>query len=236
MKAILFDLDDTLWPIVPVIERAERVLHEWLVRHAPAVASNHTIDSLRARRQALMATDPVYQLDLSALRHAVLVEAFESCGEEMTKVEQAMAVFSTARNEVTPFGDVMPVLHRLQERVALGSVSNGVADLQAIGIAHFFKTSIAAYRFGRAKPDPAIFHAACDALDVTPQETVYVGDDLLLDVYGAQQAGLLAIWLNRPELSRRRQVAADVQPDATCTTLYEVEQWLHDRMTSQDVS
>lgn len=223
IKAVLFDLDDTLWPIVPVIDRAERLLHDWLTRHVPAVAAKHSIDGMRARRQALMASDPVYQLDLRQLRHAALLEAFENCGEDVTMVEQAMQVFSTARNQVTPFDDVIPVLHSLREHVVLGSISNGVADLHAIGIAHFFRTSIAAHHFGRAKPDAAIFHAACNALDVAPHEAIYVGDDLLLDVQGAQNAGLRGVWINR----QQGVLPAGVQPDAICTTFYELEQWLH---------
>jgi len=223
IKAVLFDLDDTLWPIVPVIRRAETLMYEWLRQNAPAVARRFSIDSLRARRQALMATDPVYQLDLRALRHAGLTEAFASAGEDVALVDAAMAVFSRARNEVTPFGDVLPVLGALRGRVALGSVSNGVADLEAIGIAHFFQASVAAHHFGCAKPDPAIFQAACAALRVSPAEAVYVGDDPLLDVEGAQKAGLLGVWLKR---DAARALPSQVRPDAICTTLHELDQWL----------
>lgn len=228
IRAVLFDLDDTLWPIVPVIERAENILYAWLQCEAPAVARQVTIDSMRKRRQALMATDPVYQLDLRALRHAVLAEAFTGCGEDVAKVNQAMEVFSRARNEVNPFDDVVPTLTSLQGRVALGSISNGVADLHAIGMAHFFQASVAAHRFGRAKPDAAIFHAACDALRVAPHEAVYVGDDPLLDVQGSQNAGLRAVWMKRVELEGQRDMPAHVRPDAVCATLYELEQWLNE--------
>ena len=38
IKAITLDLDDTLWPIWPTIDRAEVLLQEWLARHAPATA------------------------------------------------------------------------------------------------------------------------------------------------------------------------------------------------------
>ncbi|HJV81235.1 HAD family hydrolase [Noviherbaspirillum sp.] len=230
IKAVLFDLDDTLWPIVPVIKRAENVLYDWLTVHAPAVAQSVTIESMRERRQALMASDPVYQLDLRRLRHAVLLEAFIGAGLDPAMVDQAMDVFSRARNEVTPFEDVLPTLGSLRNRVALGSVSNGVADLQAIGIAHFFQVSVAAHRFGCAKPDAAIFHAACDALGVLPEEAAYIGDDPLLDVEGAQRAGLQGVWMNRLELKPVRVLPDHVRPDATCTSLYELDQWLNERM------
>jgi len=228
VKAVLFDLDDTLWPIEPVIERAENLLFDWLARHAPAVAERFSIESLRQRRQELMTTDPIYQLDLRVLRRAGLQEAFASAGEDPALVDHAMEVFSRARNEVTLFADVRPALTRLQGQVLLGSVSNGVADLEAIGMAHFFQASVAAHRCGCAKPDTAIFHAGCEALGVAPHETVYVGDDPLLDVDGAQKAGLRAAWLRRPELQPARTLPMHVKPDIVCSTLYELEQWLQE--------
>lgn len=228
IKAVLFDLDDTLWPIVPVIKRAENVLYDWLATHAPAVAASVTIDSMRERRQALMASDPVYQIDLRRLRRAVLLEAFERAGQDPALVDHAMDVFSRARNEVTPFDDVLPMLDSLQGRVAVGSISNGVADLQAIGLAHLFQVSVAAHHIGCAKPDATIFHAACDAIGVLPQEAVYIGDDPVLDVEGAQKAGLSGIWMNRG-LEPARHLPGHVRPDAVCTSLYELDQWLKER-------
>lgn len=226
IKAVLFDLDDTLWPIVPVIKRAENLLFEWLEQNVPDVARRISIEGMRARRQVLMDSDPVYQLDLRALRHAVLVEAFNEAGEDVRMVDDAMAVFSRARNEVTLFEDVVPVLGRMRHKLALATVSNGVSDLEAIGIAHLFEASVAAYSFGRAKPDAAIFHAACDALKIRPAEAIYVGDDPLLDVVGAQQAGLRAVWLNRIELGPARTLPEHVRPDAICNDLTELERWI----------
>ena len=222
IKAILFDLDDTLWPIVPVIIRAEQVLFDWLRTHAPSVVQQHTIESLRARRMALLAAEPRYQIDLIALRRHGLHEAFEASGADPAHVDTAMQVFNAARNAVTLYDDVIPSLWRLGGKVALGSISNGSADLEAIGLAGHFKISIAAREFGRAKPDPSIFHAACSALDVLPAQTVYVGDDPQLDVVGAQTAGLRAVWMNRFE----RTLPAPIQADAICTTLLELEHWL----------
>lgn len=228
IKAVLFDLDDTLWPIVPVIRRAEDILHAWLRQHVPEVAARFSIEALRARRQELMATDPIYQLDLRKLRQAGLMEAFHAAGADVRRVDEAMAVFSRARNEVTPFDDVLPVLQALRTRHAVGSVSNGVADLDMIGIAHLFDASVAAHHVGVAKPDAAIFHAACAAVGVRPEEALYVGDDPLLDVEGAQRAGLRAAWLARPELPFR-QLPDHVRPDVVCRTLHDLNTWLQTR-------
>lgn len=226
VKAVLFDLDDTLWPIAPVIARAEILLHEWLGEHAPQVTAQFSIEQLRARRLAVLADNPHYRINLSALRHAVLSEAFQSTGADLSLVDGAMAVFLQARHAVTLFDDVLPTLARLQGRVALGSVSNGVADLDAIGLASYFTVSIAAHSFGVGKPDATIFHAACEALGVAPAETVYIGDDPELDVAGAAKAGLQAVWLNRGAGALPKHISAH----AHCASLHELHAWLGERM------
>jgi len=223
-RALLFDLDDTLWPIAPVILQAEQTLFAWLANNAPRVAERFTIDTLRQARLELLARRPEFELDLGALRRAGLLAAFEQAGEDAAKVELAMVEFFAARNAVTPYDDVLPGLLRLKGKVLLGAVTNGNADLQTIGLAHHFKVRISAPAFGRAKPDPAIFHAACEALGVAPGEAVYVGDDLLLDVQGAQRAGLRAVWMNRN--ASRRHLELGVEPDATVANFDELLAWL----------
>ncbi|MBC7683767.1 MAG: HAD family hydrolase [Bdellovibrionales bacterium] len=223
-QAILFDLDDTLWPIAPVILQAEQTLHKWLANNAPRVADRFSIENLRQARLALLATQPEFHLDLGALRRAGLTSAFEEAGEDIDKVEQAMVHFFAARNAVIPYDDVIPALLRLKGRVLLGSISNGNADLQAIGLAHHFKVSVAASELGCAKPDAAIFHAACKELGVEPAEAVYVGDDVLLDVDGAQKAGLRAVWINRSDSSKHLEHG--VVPDAIVRNFDELLDWL----------
>jgi putative hydrolase of the HAD superfamily len=223
-KAILFDLDDTLWPIAPVILQAEQTLHAWLANNAPRVAERFTIDALRQARLELLAQRPEFQLDLGALRRAGLLDAFAQAGEDLSKVELAMIEFFAARNAVIPYDDVLPGLLRLKGRVLVGSISNGNADLQTIGLSNHFKVSVAAHQLGCAKPDAAIFHAACRELGVAPQDAVYVGDDILLDVQGAQRAGMRAVWMNRS--GSTSHLEHEVVPDAIVSSFDELLQWL----------
>ena len=223
-KAVLFDLDDTLWPIAPVILEAEQILFAWLREHAPRVAQQFSIETLRQARLELLARQPEFQLDLGALRRAGLIAAFEQAGEDAGKVELAMTEFFAARNAVIPYDDVLPGLLRLKGRVKIGSVTNGNADLQTIGLARHFDASVAAPSFGVAKPDPRIFLEACRLLGVAPQEAVYVGDDLLLDVHGAQRAGLRAVWMNR--IGKLNDMPDQVRPDLEVSSLDGLLDWL----------
>ncbi|WP_295998393.1 HAD family hydrolase [Rugamonas sp.] len=226
--AILFDLDDTLWPIAPVIARAETTLHAWLAAHAPKVAARFTIEQLRARRMALLEEQPGLIANLAALRRAGLDEAFAQAGEDAAHIAGAMEHFLAARNAVTLYEDVLPALAWLKRQpgLKLGVITNGNADLAAIGHAHHFELALAAADFGKAKPDPAIFLAACAALGVAPRDAIYVGDDLRLDVDGAQRAGLRAVWLQRHDAGTQAQLAAGVRPDAICADLGELTAWL----------
>jgi putative hydrolase of the HAD superfamily len=220
-----------LWPITPVIERAETLLFDWLSDQVPLVTERCTIATMRARRIELMAANPRFRVDLWALRHAALHEAFVACGADTTRIEEAMNVFTTARNQVTLFDDVLVCLPRLAKRITLGSLTNGAADLRQIGLNHHFAVSLAAHEIGRAKPDPAVFHAACEALALPPSQVAYVGDVLRLDVEGAQKAGLRGIWLNRHGAAKPAE-QAHIEPDASLASLHELEQWLHLRSTT----
>ncbi|MBA5689604.1 HAD family hydrolase [Rugamonas apoptosis] len=224
-QALLFDLDDTLWPIGPVIAQAELDLHAWLTEHAPRVATRFSIAELRERRLALLARRPELIVDLAHLRRVGLEEAFALAGEDGRHIDEAIRIFLATRNAVTPYDDVLPALERLRARWRLGTITNGNADLAQIGLAHHFEATLAAPQFGRAKPDPSIFLAGCAALGVAPEAAVYVGDDLKLDVIGAQRAGMRAVWLNRN--GGRAHEELGIVPDAICATLDELEAWLH---------
>lgn len=224
LQAVLFDLDDTLWPIGPVIAAAEISWHAWLADHAPEVARQFSIDELRRRRMALLAAQPELAVDLALLRRIGLQHAFEQAGEDHAHIDGAMQHFLAARNAVTPYADVLPALARLQGRVKLGVITNGNADLEVIGLGHHFHYTLSSAQFGRAKPDPAIFLTACEAMGVAPQHAVYVGDDLRLDVQGAQQAGLKAVWMNRSGSDAHLQ--AGIAPDAICASFDQLLDWL----------
>lgn len=223
-RAILFDLDDTLWPIGPVIERAEELVHAWLAQHAPRVAQRYSIEQLRDLRTDLLQQEPAYRLDFGALRRAGLHAAFAEAGEEGAGVEHAMQVYYKARNTIELYEDVLPALAEIGTLAVVGSISNGNADLHTIGLAHHFSYSLSAGAHGSAKPDPGIFLAACAAMGVAPADAVYVGDDILLDVQGAQRAGLRAVWLNRT--GSTRHLEHGVVPDAICCDMRALLDWL----------
>jgi len=88
-------------------------------------------------------------------------------------------------------------LQRLGQRYSLGVISNAdgkIADvLECCGIADRFQTITDSGLVGYEKPHPAIFEAALSALNVSPDQSLYVGDVYSVDYLGATGAGMHAI-------------------------------------------
>jgi FMN hydrolase / 5-amino-6-(5-phospho-D-ribitylamino)uracil phosphatase len=200
IKAISLDLDDTLWPIWPTIEKAEKVLHDWLVDNAPmAAALFSSPGALREIRDYMAANRPELKNDLSAVRRESIRLALYRAGENPLMAEAAFEVFFAERQRVTLFEDAQSSLEFLAARFPLVAVSNGNADIQRVGLGRFFRASISAREFGVGKPDPRIFHAAAGAVEVPPESVLHVGDDATLDALGALNAGMQAAWVNRAD-------------------------------------
>lgn len=197
LAAISLDLDDTLWPIQPVIDRADQCLHDWLLANCPRAATAWPVAAMRVLRERIASENPDLAHDFTAQRRLSLRCALQPHGYDETHVENAFAAFYAARNEVECYPDVLPALDRLAKRFTLISVSNGNADLQRIGLSRYFRFSVSARDFGMAKPAAQIFHAACARLGMVPQQVLHVGDDPHLDVVAASAAGLRSAWINR---------------------------------------
>jgi 2-haloalkanoic acid dehalogenase type II len=197
ISAITLDLDDTLWPVDPVIERAERVLHQWCERHAPRVAEALPPAEFARYRRAIAQELPEMAHDFTALRLEALRRALGRYGEDASLAEDGLEVFLGARNEIVLYPDALEGLRRLSGAYRIVALSNGNADVRRIGIDGFFTAVVNARSTGYAKPDRRIFHAACSRLDLPPGEVLHVGDDPELDVRGGAAAGTQTAWINR---------------------------------------
>lgn len=225
IKAITLDLDDTLWPVWPAIERAEKALVDWLHQHAPSSAALFSNPTVRhdTRAQVVQA-HPEWQHNLSAIRHEIIRLTLAKCGEDERLADQAFDVFFNERNCVDLFEDALPALAFLAARFPLVAVSNGNADLKRIGLDGYFQASISAQKFGVGKPDPRIFYAAADAAGVDPTRVLHVGDDAALDVLGALDCGMQTVWVNRAD----HLWTYPAVPHETVTTLTELCDFFRD--------
>jgi len=202
IKAVLFDLDDTLVDHHHASRAA--ILG---VRDRFAVLQAVTAEALAAEHQRL----------LELLHHEVAVGArsaaearieryrrlFEFAGADprhcAAATELHRRVYQANRQRVE--GALELVAH-LRERLRVAVVTNNtVAEqtekLATFGFAPHIDALVTSEEVGAAKPDARIFRTALERLHCEPYEAVMIGDAWHADVLGATGAGIRALWLNR---------------------------------------
>lgn len=201
--AVLFDLDGTLFDR----DEAVRGIVAWQVR-----AFAHVIPDARAAEFCSRV------IELDAYGHRDKREVFATIGDEFTLrhsiVRQLVDSFWEQyphRCRMSPDDrETLEELRRLGKR--LGIVTNGASSVQnatidALGIRGYFDAILISESEGIRKPQREIFLRALARIESTPDAACFVGDHPLVDVAGAEAAGLRAIW--------RRTVAWTPRADVT---------------------
>ena len=131
--------------------------------------------------------------------------------------------------------DAKATLAKLKDQgYTLGLISNtGMTPgatfrvyMNQLGILAYFDTLVFSNEVRLSKPAPKIFDIALDALGVSSDMAVHVGDDRAKDVAGARAAGMRSIWISRPAESYEARTPKDlsdaVTPDVTVSRLGDV--------------
>ncbi len=198
IKVIGFDLDDTLWSVKPVIEKAETRLDEWLTANLSEM--KYTMTTMRALREEVLQEMPELLHRITALRRCIIERAMLLSGIGKTDAahlsNEAMKVFLAARNDIEFHEGAMEAIVELSDRYILGALTNGNADIDRLGLRPYFSFSFSAEQVGAPKPEPDLFEHALSYTQVSPDEMIYVGDNPVLDIDAANNLGLHTIWIN----------------------------------------
>jgi HAD superfamily hydrolase (TIGR01549 family) len=212
IRAVVFDIDDTLlpWQTVPHWQWAWRprgpVLSE---RHVLAVLHRtlHTWD--RRRWQGLVGEAP--PADLAAHRGFLASTLSEIAGHELptTESEAVLNRFLRPAGEIETFPDAAPTLDRLRgdgfEVAAVTALPHEVADhvLRRAGISNL--PIVVSGESAPGLPTAAEFRAAAQAVHRRPREVLLVGDLFWSDVRAAARAGLHPVLIDRRDWASRVQ-------------------------------
>ncbi|MGE7881784.1 HAD family hydrolase [Bacillus sp. NPDC094077] len=93
------------------------------------------------------------------------------------------------------------ILNTLKMHVKVAIITNGSTERQKAKIINTnlnscFDTIIISEEVGCSKPDKRIFELALNKLNVQPEDTLFVGDDLEKDIGGCHNANIKGIWFN----------------------------------------
>lgn len=227
---VSFDLDDTLWPVVPVVEEANQQIAK---AHEELAAEEVFAAMRRLRRQ------PAWE---NSSYGDVRCAAYTELLGDKTAAEAVLQQWICARNEagaIHLYSDVIPCLEGLASSGAMvGAITNGLSNpIEIPKLSEFFDFCVSAEEetiFPHRKPSPVIFEEAfvrARNLGWTDGAWWHVGDDLAIDVAAASRLGLRTVYVDRPERVENRfsltsaeklaarQAEADSEPDLTVSSL-----------------
>ena len=245
LKAIIFDLDDTLidwgdffdeWEDIenPHLEKTHIYL-ENLLDTPPSLADLKKEYSKRTRNAWSHAHNTLIAPNLGR----TLTETLIALGvdEALLELDALLKAYDWGKiPHTTVFPDVIPGLTHLRDAgLRFGLVTNAFqpmalrdVEMAEHGLLEFFPSCrFSAADHGYLKPHPSIFTKALDCLGLEPEEVVFIGDNPIADIAGAQAAGMRAVL--RVTVSRKPLLSDTVIPDAAIKSLQELpdilDQW-----------
>jgi 2-haloalkanoic acid dehalogenase type II len=199
LKAVLFDLGDTLVKTADVMETFQRILSEYGINRTKVeiIAAHEQAGSQLGFEHMKTMGD-----DYWVKRNEIFLEKLGLFGRE--ELARVIAEQWWEYSEVVIHTDVEETLNQLKQRgLKTGIITNGLqTDFEKIMAKTrlnraFFDIVVTVDTFGQMKPEKEIFHSALSILNVAPYEALFVGDTIEYDYEGAKNAGLKALLIDR---------------------------------------
>lgn len=112
------------------------------------------------------------------------------------------------------FPHAIEVLERLREKYRLAAITNTMSELteddvrgllKVAGIPIVFDIILVSSEMGMSKPDPRIFEAVLESLDVEPEEAVMIGNTVSTDIFGGNRVGMKTVLIQFDEEYNRSE-------------------------------
>ena len=205
LRAVLFDLDDTLFDHESCARDALDAVYRSHERFRsvtfPEFERLHAVLLEELHRRVMSG-----ELDLDAARIERFRRLFEAAGAGGRSPEEGARVYRECYIRTRrAIAGAAALLSALKPQMKIGVVSNNLLaeqqeKMKQCGLDVFVDALIVSETVGVVKPDPLIFHVALEQLAVRRDETVMVGDSWASDVEGARAAGIPVVWFNRNAL------------------------------------
>jgi len=193
LRAVVFDLDDTLYPERDYVLSGFRAVAGWSDPNLGIPAEQGF-----AQMKALLdqgVRGEIFNRWLE--RHGLL---------DNDRVARLVELYRQHEPKIRLFPEVTSLLSSLRTQYCLGLVTDGYREVQqrklaALNLAGYFDAVVFADEWGRGawKPSPVPFHAVLERLGhLSPSESVYVADNPAKDFLGARRVGMATVWVRRP--------------------------------------
>jgi putative hydrolase of the HAD superfamily len=191
IKAVVFDLDDTLFPEKEFVLSGFRAVDRWLKEQRLA-------DGFYAQAQALLE---------AGIRGRIFDMALQQLGlaSPADLVSKMVQVYRHHAPQLSPYADASEVVHHYRGYYKLGLITDGYLEVQkqkvtALALASAFDAIVYSDALGREfwKPSPAPFLKMMECLGLSGAECLYVGDNPLKDFLPARRLNWATVRIRRP--------------------------------------
>ncbi|MBX3460390.1 MAG: TIGR02253 family HAD-type hydrolase [Planctomycetes bacterium] len=232
LRAIFFDIDDTLYSTSEFAALARRNAIENMRAHGFRMA---TEDALRELAEIVAEFSSNYEHHFDKLLRRVPKHYWEGINETILVAAAVVGYHETKFRELRPYEDAVDVLRLLRDQtdLKLGVITSGLALKQAeklvrLGVVGLFDENgiFISDELGISKPNPKLWLKACNAFGARPSECMYIGDRPRMDVDPCNRIGMITVLNKR---SARSYEPGETQPDYEIHNFFDLLDFLRNR-------
>jgi len=218
IKALSFDLDDTLYSNHPIMRETEQQMLSYFSEHFPQTTDqgdNAGKAFWRKHRAQALLEQPELIHDVTQLRLHNYQLAIKSLGysaaESKLKTQAAFTHFTFHRSNFSLPDNSRQLLKKLAQHFPLVAITNGNVDFDKLGLRTFFQRIYTPGHGTKRKPHSDMFTQACQHLAIENQQLLHIGDCGSADVLGALQAGCQTAWFNKYDVGKPLSVLPHIE-------------------------
>ncbi|MCC7429459.1 YjjG family noncanonical pyrimidine nucleotidase [bacterium] len=202
IKAIFFDLDDTLLDHSFAELQAQKEifrLYKPIFNGVSFENYHETYVKHNSKLWELITQEKITKTYLRLHRIKDTLEELNLNSEKSMEIsDNYIEIYS--RNFSLSEGTV-EILEHFKNQFPLGIITNGFGEIQVqklekTGLKKYFQTVICSENVGKMKPHPLIFETATKSLNILPNEAIYVGDNYNADIIGGKNFGMQTVFYN----------------------------------------
>nr|WP_242537974.1 HAD family hydrolase [Vibrio parahaemolyticus] len=224
LKAIFFDMDETLCGTSQADKAAGQKFAAWIQQTYPQISDPQAFlqrylqgvyKKLNAEFPQLVALLPDENAFRCGLIQTILAE--NGIHIDAEQAQQAQHYFDSARmGAFTFFPGVKEMLMDLRKHYKLVVITNGPIfsqhpKLKATQMDEWVDHIIVGGEEPEEKPAASIFQKALNLVDIKPEEALHIGDSLAADIAGANNMGILSVWVNATGASNPTEITPNFE-------------------------
>ncbi|MAF66127.1 MAG: haloacid dehalogenase [Planctomycetes bacterium] len=232
LKAVLFDIDDTLFPTTEFARRARCNAVRAMIDAGLELPEERVIAELE---EVIAEFTSNYEHHYDKLVRRLRLKGLTRRRTALIVAAGVAAYHDTKMREIAPFEDVPPLLADLCDAgVRLGVITHGWSVKQAeklvrLGLVPFFEPDaiFISDEIGISKPNPKLYSVALEEMALAGPEAMYVGDSPEHDIAPPQSLGMVSVWASRAARKTLRETG--IEPDHEVADFEALRTLLRDR-------